>query len=170
MGGPIRERPWARVVRDGAAQPLSQLVAVSRSQRWRGQRPHWWVPHSVPMGTGYTSIDHLLGGPPGIFTATTKHRPLARVTLAEDMVSVNRYPSDYATASMRRAERAQRLLHTALADGDNPGWASYRFTQCWRSSPPAGSATDNPVAHSSSGQPRCPRCYARCWPYSPTPR
>lgn len=63
------------------AEVLAGLVTVSRFGRLRGRTPDWWVLHSVPVGTGSSDIDHVIGGPPGILTINTKHHRTRRVVI-----------------------------------------------------------------------------------------
>ena len=43
----------------------------------------WRVLHSVPIGTGETDIDHVVIGPPGVFSLNSKNHLGKRVTVYE---------------------------------------------------------------------------------------
>ena len=97
------------------AEALAELVTVSRWKRLRGQRPGWWVLHSVPVGTGASDIDHVVGGPLGVLTINTKHHRTRRVVIDGDRVLVGRQETPYVAKAVAEAERATRLLRAALA-------------------------------------------------------
>lgn len=44
--------------------------------------PEWTVLHAVPVGAGGTDIDHVLIGPPGVFTLNTKNHSRQQVWVA----------------------------------------------------------------------------------------
>lgn len=98
------------------ADALAGLAAVSRFDRLRGRTPDWWVLHSVPVDNGRSDIDHVIGGPPGVFTVNTKHHRTRRVVVEADTVSVDRRPTEYVARAQREAESAERLLRAALAE------------------------------------------------------
>ncbi|MER7769607.1 nuclease-related domain-containing protein [Kitasatospora sp. NPDC096140] len=59
-----------------------------------GLRAHgWYVLHSVPLPSG-ADIDHVVIGPPGVFTVNTKHHPDDAVWVGDKRLMVNRnsYP------------------------------------------------------------------------------
>ena len=51
-------------------------MAVGRELSKLG--PEWMVLHAVPVGSGDSDIDHVLIGPPGVFTINTKHHQRGR--------------------------------------------------------------------------------------------
>lgn len=85
-------------------QVLEQLVTMD---------PRWRVLHAIPVGQSGADIDHLVIGPPGVYTLNTKHHPRANMFVAHDAVMVNgtRYP--YGRNSRHEATRAARLLSSA---------------------------------------------------------
>ncbi len=110
------DRSW-RLGAEGehrVGEALAELTTTSPWGRLRGHRPGWWVLHSVPVGTGSTDIDHVIGGPPGIFTVNAKHHRTRRVNIEADQVAVGRRDTAYVTKAVAEAERAQRLLADAL--------------------------------------------------------
>lgn len=116
------DRSW-RVGAEGehvVAEALAGLVTVSRIDRLRGRSSPWWVLHSVEVGTGSSDIDHVVGGPPGLFTINTKHHRAGRVEISGDTVRVNRRETDYVGKAQAEARRATRLLRTALGRAGHP--------------------------------------------------
>lgn len=75
--------------------------------------PGWTVLHSIPVGTDGSDIDHLLIGPPGVFTLNTKHHPGKNVWVAGRAIRVTNRPQHYLTNSAHEAARAERLLSEA---------------------------------------------------------
>ncbi|MDQ2662200.1 MAG: NERD domain-containing protein [Actinomycetota bacterium] len=75
--------------------------------------PSWTVLHSVPVGTEGSDIDHVLIGPPGVFTINTKHHPGARVWVAGHGLRVNNHPQHYLSNAAHEATRAGRVLSKA---------------------------------------------------------
>jgi hypothetical protein len=49
----------------------------------------WRVLHGVPVGTGDTDMDHVVIGPPGVFTLNTKNHVGGRVTVTSKAIYVN---------------------------------------------------------------------------------
>lgn len=70
--------------------------------------------HSVPIGNRGADIDHLLIGPPGIFTINTKNHPRASIWVHHDTVKVNGSNHPYVRNSRNEARRVQRLLANGL--------------------------------------------------------
>lgn len=72
---PGADRSW-RVGAEGEhiiAEALTSLTTSTWADRLRRRASPWWVLHSIPVGTGSSDIDHLVGGPPGVFSINTKH-------------------------------------------------------------------------------------------------
>lgn len=78
-----------------------------------GLGPEWLVLHAVPVGSGWSDIDHVLVGPAGVFTINTKNHAGQSIWVAEQtlMVSGNKHRHPYNSA--REAARASTLLSTA---------------------------------------------------------
>ncbi|MBB2923102.1 nuclease-related domain-containing protein [Cellulomonas cellasea] len=73
--------------------------------------PHGWrVLHAVPVGTGDSDIDHVLIGPPGVFTVNSKHHPGANVWVVSKQIRVKNQPVPYLRNSRHEAARAAKLL------------------------------------------------------------
>jgi hypothetical protein len=77
----------------------------------------WHVIHGVPVGAQGSDIDHVVIGPPGVFTLNTKNRTGSRVWVAERSFLVNGQKTDYLRNSQFEAERASRLLSAACGLG-----------------------------------------------------
>ncbi|MEL4320318.1 nuclease-related domain-containing protein [Leifsonia sp. YIM 134122] len=75
--------------------------------------PEWTVLHSVPVGSDGSDIDHVLIGPPGVFTLNTKHHPGKAVWVAGRAFRVSNRPQHYLTNAAHEAGRAERLLSHA---------------------------------------------------------
>lgn len=70
----------------------------------------WACLHSVPVGRNGSDIDHVVIGPPGVFTINSKHHPRRRVAVDEYAVTVGAVRTDYLQRARAEAERAERLL------------------------------------------------------------
>lgn len=76
--------------------------------------PEWTALHAVPVGTRGSDIDHVLVGPPGVFTINTKRHPGAKVWLGERMLMVAGQKTDHLRNSRHEAKRAAKLLSAAV--------------------------------------------------------
>lgn len=76
--------------------------------------PEWTVLHAVPVGEKSSDIDHVVIGPTGIFTISTKRHPGQDVWTAKGtfLVAGTRYP--YIRNSEHEAARAGKLLSAAV--------------------------------------------------------
>lgn len=95
-----QERAWRRGA-EGEEEVGWQL-------RKLGDR--WKVIHSVPVGTGDTDIDHVVIGPPGVFTLNTKNHVGGRVTVTAKAIYVNGTFQPYLAKSRAEGKRATKLL------------------------------------------------------------
>lgn len=73
----------------------------------------WNVIHGVPVGTGDSDIDHVVIGPPGVFTLNTKNHLGGRVTVTSKAVYVNGTFQPYLAKSRAEGKRATNLLTTS---------------------------------------------------------
>jgi hypothetical protein len=73
----------------------------------------WEVLHSVPVGTGDTDIDHVVIGPPGVFTLNSKNHLGGRVTVTPKAIYVNGKYQPYLAKSRAEGKRATKLLTAA---------------------------------------------------------
>jgi hypothetical protein len=76
-------------------------------------RDGWQVLSSVMKRSG-ADIDHVVIGPPGVFTINTKHHREARIWVGEHAVKVNNVQQRYLPKSRHEAESAARVLGSAL--------------------------------------------------------
>ncbi|WP_104168553.1 nuclease-related domain-containing protein [Arthrobacter sp. SX1312] len=76
--------------------------------------PEWTVLHAVPVGEKSADIDHVVIGPTGVFTLTTKRHPGQRIWTAKGtfLVAGTRHP--YIRNSEHEAVRAGKLLSAAV--------------------------------------------------------
>ena len=94
------ERGW-RIGADGEEKVAMRLQRLGEG---------WYVLHAVPVGEKDSDIDHVVIGPPGVFTLNTKNHSRARVWIAERSFLVNGRKTDYLSKSRFEAERASKLL------------------------------------------------------------
>jgi hypothetical protein len=94
------ERAW-RIGADGEQAVAEQLAKLG---------PEWRVLHAVRVGERGSDIDHVLIGPPGVFTVNAKHHPNASVWVGGDTFMVNGQRVPYIRNSRHEARRAGRLL------------------------------------------------------------
>ncbi|MFZ0834488.1 MAG: nuclease-related domain-containing protein, partial [Mycobacterium sp.] len=73
----------------------------------------WHVLHSVPVGEKDSDIDHVVIGPPGVFTLNTKNHSRKKVWVAEKAFMVSDQKTNYLRNSRHEAARASKLLTTA---------------------------------------------------------
>jgi hypothetical protein len=109
-------RSW-RVGLEGehlVAEILTQLTDRSWRDRLLRRTPVWWALQSVEVGAGRSDIDHIVFGPPGVFTINTKHHPHGKVQIVGDTIQVNRHDTEYVPKAQAEAKRATRLLRAAL--------------------------------------------------------
>ena len=119
--------------------------------------PEWTVLHAIPVGAGDSDIDHLLIGPPGVFSLNTKRHKGKKIWVADRRILVAGQKVDHlrnARAEMSRSCRARGAQsrrrscstlcspisqsscgsRTALCDCDFSGCAaSVRFCYSWGS-------------------------------------
>jgi hypothetical protein len=78
--------------------------------------PGWSVLHSVPVGRNGADIDHLIAGPGGVFTVTTKHHIDASVWVAGRTVLVAGSSKPIVQKAEAEARRIDRIVSGVLAD------------------------------------------------------
>lgn len=100
---PATARPWYT----GAIGERRVAAILSRLG------PEWTVLHSVPVGVDGSDIDHVLIGPPGVYTLNTKHHPGKKVWVAGHGMMVDGQRVPYLRNSAFEARRAEKLLTTA---------------------------------------------------------
>ena len=103
FGEHSQERAWRRGA-EGEEE-------VGRQLRKLGDR--WKVIHNVPIGNSDTDIDHVVIGPPGVFTLNTKNHLGGRVTVTAKAIYVNGTFQPYLPKSRAEGKRATKLLTTS---------------------------------------------------------
>jgi hypothetical protein len=83
-------------------------IAVGRVLERLG--PEWTALHAVPVGTGASDIDHVLIGPPGVFTLNTKNHAGQPVWLAGRTLMVAGKKQRHLYNASHEAARAAKLL------------------------------------------------------------
>ena len=100
LGAHTDERSW-RIGADGEEAVAAKLAKLG---------PSWRVTHAVRVGNKGSDIDHVVIGPPGVFTVNTKHHPDANVWVANTTFLINGSYHPYVRNSRNEAARASRLL------------------------------------------------------------
>jgi hypothetical protein len=73
------------------------------------RRSGWYVLHAVQWESG-ADIDHLVIGPPGVFTVNSKRHPGKQVWYGDRAITVNRAPTRHIAKSEYEAKRTARVL------------------------------------------------------------
>lgn len=103
LGVKTDERSW-RVGAEGEEKVAAQLARLG--DRWR-------CLHSVEVGNRGSDIDHVVIGPPGVFTLNAKRHPGGKAWVGERAVLINGRKTHYLRNSRFEAERVARLLSDA---------------------------------------------------------
>jgi hypothetical protein len=100
LGVHTDERAWRRGAtgEEEVARRLAKLPSET-----------WTVVHDIPIGERGANIDHLVVGPPGIFTLNTKHLT-GKVWVAEHAFLHNGHKTDYLRKARAESKRASKLL------------------------------------------------------------
>ena len=107
LGVKTDERAW-RVGAKGEEKVAKELAKLG---------PDWRVLHAVEVGTHGSDIDHVVIGPPGVFTLNAKRHPNAKAWVGEHAVRVNGRPTHYLRNARFEAKRASKLLTAACGFG-----------------------------------------------------
>lgn len=89
-------------------------LAVGRELARLDAGDGWVVLHSVPVGSRDSDIDHVVVGPPGVFTINTKHHSGQRVSTGRSQIFVSGQATPYIRNSVFEAERASKRLSEAV--------------------------------------------------------
>lgn len=103
LGVHTDERAW-RVGEWGENHVAAELARLNNQ---------WHHIHSITVPDRDTDIDHLVIGPPGVFSLNTKHHIDAVVWVAGDNLYVNSRPTSYIRASRSEARRVSKILSAA---------------------------------------------------------
>lgn len=90
-----------------------RIAALLEQLGSREPRSPWTVLHSVPVGRNDSDIDHVVIGPPGVFTINTKFSPGRSVWVAGRNLNVERVPKPYILNALAEARRASHYLTSA---------------------------------------------------------
>jgi hypothetical protein len=93
-------RPWY----------LGALGELEVAQQLSRLPSEWFVAHSLPVGTRGSDIDHLLVGPPGVFTVNTKFHEDARIWVGSRRLLVNGQKTDHVRNARFEAKRVAQIL------------------------------------------------------------
>ncbi|HVE45209.1 MAG TPA: NERD domain-containing protein [Acidimicrobiales bacterium] len=102
------ERAW-RIGADGEEKIAVRLAKLAKRD------PQWRFLHAVPVGDRGSDIDHLIIGPPGVFTLNAKNHPGAKIWIGGDTFLVNGQRQPYVRNGRFEARRAARLLSAATS-------------------------------------------------------
>ena len=114
--------PRSRLGRIFGASPLSDaswpwykgaLGEIAVGRILAGLGPEWLVLHAIPVGSGWSDIDHVLIGPAGVFTLNTKNHAGQSVWVAGQTLMVAGNKQRHLYNSAHEAARAAKLLSTA---------------------------------------------------------
>lgn len=76
----------------------------------------WTVLHAVPVGTDGADLDHILIGPAGVFTVTTRNHPGMAIAVSGRSVLVDGLKIAHIRAAEHDLGRAERRLAAALGE------------------------------------------------------
>lgn len=103
LGVKTEERSW-RVGAKGEEKVAGELSKLGDA---------WHRLHAVEVGERGSDIDHVVIGPPGVFTLNTKRHPHAKAWVGERSVMINGHRTDYVRNSRFEGKRAAELLSQA---------------------------------------------------------
>ncbi|GAA2143272.1 hypothetical protein GCM10009825_33390 [Arthrobacter humicola] len=114
--------PRSRLRRIFGASPLNDaswpwykgaLGEITVGRILAGLGPEWLVLHAVPVGSGWSDIDHVLVGPAGVFTLNTKNHADQSIWVAGQTLMVSGKKQRHLYNAAHEAARASKLLSTA---------------------------------------------------------
>jgi hypothetical protein len=76
--------------------------------------PEWHVLHAVPVGAHGSDIDHVVIGPPGVFSVNTQHHRGVGVDVRRDSVFVAGQHQDYLDSLRLEVERVAAVARTVV--------------------------------------------------------
>ena len=100
VGVHTHERAW-RIGADGEEEVGRRLAKLGDG---------WRVLHAVPVGERGSDIDHVVIGPPGVFTLNTKNHPGKNIWVAERTFMISGQKTDYLRNSIFEGRRVTKLL------------------------------------------------------------
>ncbi len=104
LGVHTDERAWRRgaIGEEEVARRLAKLPSDI-----------WTVVHDIAIGDRGANVDHLVVGPPGVFTLNTKHLT-GKVWVAEHAFRHNGHKTDYLRKARAESKRISKLLTVQL--------------------------------------------------------
>lgn len=112
---PVRTR-LARLLKVHTDERAYRLGAVGEetvgNRLARLDRSSWLVLHDIVVNEKGTNIDHLVIGPPGVFSLNTKHHPKSKVVVTERSFRINGYRENYLPVAVGEAKKVSRLLES----------------------------------------------------------
>ena len=103
LGVKTEERSW-RVGAKGEEKVAAELARLGDS---------WHRLHAVEIGERGSDIDHVVIGPPGVFTLNAKRHPHGKAWVGERAIMINGQRTDYLRNSRFEGKRAAELLSEA---------------------------------------------------------
>lgn len=103
--------PLAQNARSWYLGALGEIVVAEKLERLGDG---WRVINAVPVGAAGSDIDHVVVGPPGVFTINTKAHANKKVWAAGHALRINGFKQNYVRNSQHEAARASKLLTTAV--------------------------------------------------------
>lgn len=103
LGVKTEERSW-RVGMKGEVKVAAELARLGDS---------WHRLHAVEVGERGSDIDHVVIGPPGVFTLNAKRHPHGKAWVGERAIMINGQRTDYLRNSRFEGKRAAQLLTEA---------------------------------------------------------
>ena len=113
---PVRTR-LARILKVHTNERAYRLGAVGEETvgaRLRLDPANWLVLHDIILNERGTNLDHLVIGPPGVFSLNTKHHPKAKITVTERGFRVNGHRQNYLPVAASEAAKVARILEAAI--------------------------------------------------------
>jgi hypothetical protein len=93
---------------------LGALGELEIARRLSALGPNWRVFHSIPVGRGASDIDHVVVGPPGVFTINTKHHEGRDIWIGAKRLLVSGQPTDHLRNARFEAKRASQRMSAAM--------------------------------------------------------
>ncbi len=112
-------RPQSRLARLFGANPLTPgarswyrdaVGEIRNAKELKNLGEGFTLLHCAPTGDDNTEVDHLVIGPSGIFTVTTRNHSGYRILVADDVLTVNTRRTNHIRDARFEAARAAKLL------------------------------------------------------------
>ncbi len=103
LGVKTEERAW-RVGAKGEEKVAAELARLGDG---------WHRLHAIEVGERGSDIDHVVIGPPGVFTLNAKRHPHGKAWVGERAIMINGQRTDYLRNSRFEGKRAAELLSRA---------------------------------------------------------